>query len=771
MEKIEKTGAAMTPEQKRLLVGELLRRKAGRHKTAPTSFEQGRLWFLNQLTPGSGLYNVPFAQRLTGTLDEGALERSFREIVARHESLRTAFATVEGEPVQVIAPDVPFSMCVVDLRRLDARANSAEAERLAVEVLTLPFDLKRAPLFRVALVRLAEQESLLLLTMHHIVSDGWSLGLLLRELSSLYSSFAAGRPPSLPPLPIQYADYAAWQRRALSGPALEAELAFWRSQLDSLPAALALPSDRPRPPAASHRGSQLRFSLDPALTLALRALCRAHSATPFMALLASFAALLSRLSGRRDFCVGTPVANRALPESEPLIGLFINTLALRLRPEARAPFAALLGQVRRTSLDAFAHQGLPFAQVVEAVRPGRSLSHSPLFQVMFMLQNLPGGGPDPFAGLRMEPYEVGTGLAKFDLTLALSEAGGGLEGALEYALDLFEEATAARLLARWLVLLRAAVADPAVAVGRLPLLADSERREIEAANATGRQLAAGPTLLRRVARQAGLRPEAVAVECGARRLTYAELWRRSNALARRLRRRGVGAESLVGVLVGRSAELVVALLGVMKAGGAYVPLDGAHPAARLRLTCEDAGLRLVVGDGDWPEGLEVAAEVVGVGEGCGCASPCGCEAEADWAEAEAEQLAYVIYTSGSTGTPKGVAVTRRSLDNFLRSMEERPGLRREDVVLAVTTVSFDIAALELWLPLAVGGRVVLARREEAGDGERLLGLVEGGGCTVVQATPATWRLLLAAGWGAAGRGGAGVRALCGGEALGVGLAG
>jgi amino acid adenylation domain-containing protein len=738
----------------------------------PLSFAQQRLWILDRLEPGKPIYNVPAAVRLeTGDaeLDLAALELALAEIVARHEALRTTFVRRGGEPVQRIERQVPVRLGLHDLRAAGERA-----ARLALDEARAPFDLELGPLFRFTLLRLPEEERLLV-TFHHIVADGWSIDLFLRELAALYDAFAAGRPSPLAPLPVQYGDHAAWLRQALAGEDLERLLGFWRGALAGAPQVLDLPADRPRPPAPSYRGGRRYLRLAPAASEALAELGRGAGASPFMVTLAAFLVLLSRLSGARDLLVGTPVAGRGRSEVEELIGFFVNTLVVRGDLAGDPGFRELLARVREAALDAFVYGDLPFERLVEELEPERDLAYNPLFQVMFSFQSS-GLAPEPAAvgagGLRPVLRSSYNDTARVDLALTLWPDRGGLAGFVEYAADLFDPATAARLAGWYEALVEALLAAPERPVRDLPFLSRGERQQLLVEwSDTARAVPAGASLHGLFEARARATPEAPAVTAADGELSYRELDQRSALLAARLRRAGVGAETLVGVCVERSTRLPVALLGVLRAGGAYVPLDPAFPAERLALMVEDAGLGAVVTeealvgrlpeaarsrtlirlDADWPE--IAAAALDGPAEPAEPIAP--------------ERLAYVLFTSGSTGRPKGVQVSHGAAVNFLLAMAERPGLAAGESLLAVTTLSFDIALLELFLPLAVSGRVVIAPAEAVRDGAALAALIAAVKPAALQATPATWRLLAELGErpGDGWSGPPPAKALCGGEAL------
>jgi len=741
----------------------LVRLPRSEGEAVPLSFSQQRMWILDQLDPESFAYNLASAIRLHGNLEIAAFGAAIDEIVRRHEALRTVFATSEeGEPRQVILPAARQPLPLVDLAGLPAPERTAEATRLAAADALRPFDLARGPLMRNTLLRLAEGEHALLIAMHHAVTDGWSIGIFTRELTALYAAFAAGEPSPLPELPLQYADFAVWQRRWLAGEVLEDQLRYWRGHLAGAPPVLELPADRPRPAVQSHRGGRRWLTLPAELAARLSAESRRLEVTPFMALLATFGALLRRYSGEEDLVIGTPIANRSRHELEELIGFFANTLALRVNAGGDPAFADLARRVREAALGAYAHQEIPFERLVDELQPERSLDHSPVFQVMFILQNAPPARLE-LGDLTFSPLEVEEGKAQFDLSLAVMEVGGEMAARLEYGSDLFDAATAERILGHFGALLAAALAAPRQRLSGLSLLSEAERRELLV---TWNDTAADypdeltvPELFEAAARRA---PEAVAVSQGDRRLTYGELDERSTRLARRLVDLGVGPEVRVGLCMARTPDLLVALMAVLKAGGAYVPLDPSHPRERLGWILEDAKAPVLLADAASLDSLPAHGAAV-----IDPAAEAGSGEAAPWVRrALPENLAYVIYTSGSTGRPKGVAVRHRGVVNYLSSMARRPGLEAADAVLALTTLSFDIHVTELLLPLSVGARIELVDRETAADPERLAAAVESGGVTVMQATPATWTLLLEGGW----QGRPGLRVLAGGEALPASLA-
>src|SRR2546429_8427072 len=631
--------------------------------SAPLSFAQQRLWFIDQLEPQSALYNIPLALRLTGTVHLSALQQAFNEIIRRHEVLRTTFASIDGEPLQVISPILPLSLPVIDLSHPAADERETEARRLSSHEAQQPFDLAHGPLFRIQLLRLSPTEHILLCTMHHIVSDGWSMGILIREVAALYEAFPQDQPSPLPELAIQYADYALWQREWLSGEVLELQLSYWRAQLAGAPAVLELPTDRPRPAVQSFRGSAHQIQLSAELTEDLRKLSRQEGVTLFMTLLSAFSLLLSRMSGQEDIVVGTPIANRTRMETESLIGFFVNTLVLRTKIEARESFRELMRRVREVTLGAYSHQEVPFEKLVEELQPERDLSHSPLFQVMLVLQNAPR------EALRLGELELRvTGAsnetAKFDLTLELAESRGGLTGTIEYSTDLFDGETIERLSNHFQTLLEAIVREPEQTVSELELLTSAERAQLIVEwNQTAGEDPAEQCLHELFEAQVARTPEAVAVVYQEQQVTYAELNARANQLAHYLQNLGVGPEVLVGICVERSVEMVVGLLGILKAGGAYLPLDPEYPPERLSFMIEDAQVSVLLTQQRLLASLPSHETRV-------------CCLDRDREEISQERevniasgvlgknLAYLIYTSGSTGKPKGVMVCHTNVVNF-----------------------------------------------------------------------------------------------------------
>jgi amino acid adenylation domain-containing protein len=749
-------------------------RIAPRDRPIPLSFPQERVWFLNRLTAGGNIaYNFQFTLWLQGDLDVGAFRAATEEIVRRHEVLRTSFPDVDGRPVQVIHPTMAVDMPLIDLVALPEEIRKEESERLVFKSTQVAFDIARIPLLRWRLLRLDADLHMLIQVEHHFVHDGWSFGVLLREMKALYAAFAAGQPSPLPALPIQYADFAAWQRGWMEGPVMDKIMAYWRQKLAGATTFLELPTDRPRLARGSFKGDITIFPVPPKLYDSLRKFGRAQGFTLYMTMLSGFFALLSRYTGQEDILLGTNNANRRAKETETLLGMIVNSLVIRGDMTGDPDFRAMLGRVRETSLENYVYQDTPFERLVQEIRPERQLGRNPLFQVMFNFHD--AAIPDlEFGGLKGVFLVRGNRSAKMDMNVIMvprAEQRVGLQASAadlhavfhwEYNSDLFDFTTILRMIDHFQTLLAGAVANPNLRLSELPLLTEAERRQtLIDWNDTAEPEPAAACLHELFEATRRRTPDAVAVSCEGRSLTYDELDARAETLAARLRGLGVGPEVLVGVSLQRSLDLPAALLAVLKAGGAYVPLDPSYPQERLAFVLADGQVAVLITERALRENLPAsAAQVVEIEEAY---AP---TAAFTGLAATAENAAYVIYTSGSTGRPKGVEVRHRGAVNFLGSMARRPGLAASDVLLAVTTVSFDIAVLEIFLPLAVGARVELAGRDVAADGARLAALIESSGATAMQATPATWKLLLEAGW----PGKPGLKALCGGEGLPADLA-
>ena len=740
-------------------------KKITRDVKIPLSFAQQRLWFLNQLEGDSVTYNIPVALRLSGPLHVEALEQTIKEIVQRHEILRTTFPTINGTPVQLIDPTLSVRLSIVDLQSQPEAIQFSEMQRLATEESRFQFDLAQGPLMRVTLLILRKESHVLLLTMHHIISDGWSMGVLTGEFSTLYASFSKGEPSPLPELTIQYADFAYWQRQWLHGETFETQLNYWQKQLAGAPPMLKLPTDRSRPPVQTFKGCIEYFELPTDLTKKLKNLSQKSGATLFMALLTAFAILLSRYSGQEDISVGSPIANRHHQEIKPLIGFFANTILLRVDLQGNPSFQELLGRVRQVALEAYAHQDLPFEQLVEALQPERNLSHNPLFQVMFIMQNASIENLE-LPGLTVTDLELDRVTAKFDLTLSITETESRLKGSWEYNSDLFEAATIRRMINHLGTLLEGIVANPQQLVSELPLLMAAERHQLLFEwNKTQTEYPKDKSIHQLFEAQVKRTPDAVAVIFEDQQLTYWELNSQANQLANYLQALGVGPEVLTGIYVERSLELLLGLLAILKAGGAYVPLDLTYPNERIEYMLADAEVRVLLTQEKLRNNLpSYQGQVICL--------------DANWqsitqenkqnpvSSVEPDKLAYTIYTSGSTGKPKGVQITHQGVVNFLTAINQELNLTERDILLAVTTICFDIAVLELYLPLMVGAKIVLASSADVVDGEQLSKKIEQDRVTVMQATPAGWRLLLSVGWQPTSK----LKILCGGEALSLALA-
>ena len=668
----------------------------------PLSFAQQRLWFLDQLHPGDASYNIPTALRLRGALDVERMRRAFDEVVRRHQALRTAFVASDGQPTQIVHPATTWALPVVDLASTPAAEREAEVQRLGAEDARLSFDLASGQPLRTTLLRLAEEEHVLLLSMHHIVSDGWSIGVLVEELLTLYVAFSVGDTSPLPELPIQYVDFAAWQRQWLSGERLDAQLRYWTTRLAGAPL-LELPTDRARPATSSLQGGFHEVNLAEDLAQRLLGLAREKKATPFMALLAGLLALLHRYTGQTDLCIGVPVANRNRAEIEPLIGFFVNTLVLRVDASGNPRFADLLGRTRDAALEAFAHQDLPFERLIDALGGERGGERASLVRVMFALQNAPMRVVN-LPGLVIERLPAETGTAKFDLTITLAEDGHGITGGIEYSADVFDAETIARFSAHLDVLLRAAVADPDARIGDLLLIGDEERQKLEAWNETSRSFPRESTIHEVFRAQARRTPEAIAVRYGDRTLSYAELDRRSDGLARHLVTLGAGPDVRVGLCLERSEGLVVAVLGILKAGSAYVPLDVEYPRDRIALMLEDAGVQVLITETSMQARLPLYAGKL-VRLDAGGAELAQAALDTPLPSVASGHLAYVIYTSGSTGRPKGIGVEHRAVLRLVMNTDFID-LGPPDRVAQVSNTSFDAATFELWGALLSGATLV-----------------------------------------------------------------
>jgi amino acid adenylation domain-containing protein/FkbH-like protein len=718
-------------------------RHVDRSQRLPLSWSQQLLWFTDRLEGGSVAYHIPLAIRLHGDLDCRALQAALDALLSRHEALRTVFMEADGEPVQRIVTDGTFALQTVDLCALEIEVRAAAVHEQLQDEVAAPFDLSSGPLVRGRLLRLSCDEHVLSITMHHIVSDGWSIGVLIGELAVLYAACRESRPDPLAPLPIQYVDYAYWQRQWLNDSQLQGHLAYWREHLDGAPELLELPTDRPRPRSQSHRGGVVDMSFGAPLTSALKRFSRRHHLTLAMTLYAAWLIVLARLSGQDDLVVGMPVANRRRVELETLIGFFVNMLAVRIRLERDAPIADLLNRVKEAMLGAYAHQEVPFERVVQALRPTRSLSHSPIFQVMFVLQNAPRGTMQ-LPGLTLTEEEVPLATSQFDLAISLREATDRIIGTLHYSSDLFDKRTIERWAGYLMQVLNAMVRDPQIATSRIALLGDPERQQIlQSFNETHAAYPCDRLIHELIEAQVERTPNATAILYQGKSVSYAELNARANQLARHLLQHAVGRDQLVGICVERGLEMVVGLLGILKAGAAYLPIDPAYPAARLRYLLDDAAPRIVLTqaglasvlpqgsaglvllDRDWPliaanDASNVNAEISG---------------------ARPHSLAYVIYTSGSTGQPKGVTITHANVVNHNLFACSEFGLAARDRVLQFATVCFDASVEEIFPILMVGGTLVLQMRTTPSAAE-LSEQVLRDGVTVLDLPTAYWQAWL-----------------------------
>ncbi|HEY3706463.1 MAG TPA: amino acid adenylation domain-containing protein [Terracidiphilus sp.] len=731
---------------------------------APLSYSQQPLWFLHRMNPASSAYNIVDVVRLEGSYNPEALKRAAKELLRRHEVLRTWFSENDGRPVQVVSPELELEVPELDWMSLSQPQREQAWSDLVQKQGRKPFDLSKLPLLRMTVAHCTPREHRLLITIHHIIADEWSMEIIQKELRQLYHAFSQRQPSPLETLPIQYADFARWQRDWLQGQALEDQLSYWKQELAAAPFVLDLPTDKPRPAVQSFCGSTEMFTIPQELLRRLKEVGRQEQTTLFMTMEATFAAFLHRYTNQDDILIGTPVANRRQRETEGLVGYFLNSVVLRSRFTNNLNFRTLLRQVREKSLGAYAHADAPFEQLVAELAPQRDASRSPLFQVMFVLHDTPGVSEVSKASSN---HRLQNGTSKFDLTLTLSESAGNLDAVIEYSTDLFTADAIRRMCSHYCTLLSELMRDPDESISTLALLTQAERRMLLVDwNDTALEYPKSLCLHELLQQTADRGPERTALVVNDQNVTYGELFQRANQLAFHLRALGVGPDVLVGVMVERSVDMVVALLGILQAGGAYIPLDPAFPISRLAHMVEDSGMKVLLTHRDLCETLSALPPVV-------------VRLDSDWSEIEKsttigglpgvgpECPAYVLYTSGSTGKPKGVAIPHSAIVNFLCSMRRAPGFSEADTLLAVTTLSFDIAGLELYLPLLCGGRVVIADAADTHDPYRLMELIRESKCTVMQATPATFRALLHAGWSGAPN----LTLLCGGEPMPSDLAG
>ncbi|MCC5602612.1 non-ribosomal peptide synthetase [Nostoc favosum] len=713
---------------------------ADRHTALPLSFAQQRLWFLEQLQPGSATYNIPTAVRLTGSLNITVLARSLNEIVRRHEVLRTQFPTIDGNPLLTIQPNVEVLVPVVNLQALNPLEQNDEVRSLFIQEARQPFDLATDLLLRVKLLHLGVDEYVVLFTMHHIVFDGWSMDILVRELATLYSAFAANQPSPLPELAIQYVDFAVWQRQWLQGEVLETQIAYWRQQLGGILPVLQLPTDYPRSRVQTFLGAIESFSLSPNLSTAIASLASSAGVTPFIILLTAYKVLLHRYTGQTDLLVGTPVANRHRRETEELIGFFVNTLVLRTNLTGNPTFRELLQQVRETTWQAYDHQDIPFEKLVEVLQPERDLSFNPLFQVKFRLENAPIEKLQ-LPGLTLTPIQRTEASAKLDLSLDMYETSEGLVGAFEYNQGLFTPQTIARMVEHFQTILAGIVSNPEQRISELPLLTESERQQMLVDwNQTCVEYQSNCTFHQLFEAQVEKTPEAIALIFENHSLTYRELNQQSNQVAHYLKQRGVQPEVIVGLCVERSPQMIIGLLGILKAGGAYLPLDPAYPPERLAYMLADSQvpILLTVEEGRG-ERLSPNYEVICLDTDWEVMSQCNTDNPE--CQVTPANLAYLIYTSGSTGTPKGVLIPHSGLTNLTEHKINVCDVHPGDCVLQFFSLSFDASIPEIIMGLGCGAKLCLAKSESLLPGAGLLQLLRDNAVTHITITPSALSLL------------------------------
>jgi amino acid adenylation domain-containing protein len=734
--------------------------RISRQQGMPLGYVQQRMWLLDRMDPDSTASNLPGSWRLHGTLDVAAFRAALTEVVRRHEVLRTRIAWDGHAPLQYAEAELIPDLPVIDLTGLADDARHAELLRRFEEDRARVFDLQQAPLFRARLYRMRHDEHVFFFMPHHVIWDGWSFDILLSELSTLYDAFSRGKPSPLPELRVQYADYASWHRDWMGSDDVARQREFWRERLKKPLPVLELPTLLPRPAVMSQTGRRSLLPLDASLVDRLRTLGREEGATLFMVLLAAYKAFLRRYTGQRDIIVGAPVQDRIHVDAERMIGVFVNTLVLRTTVDDQRSFRELLCEVRDGCVAAYDNQSVPFDQLVEDLQPERSLSHTPIYQTLFTFQETTDR-PTRFGDLTVSQLHVPTHSAPTDVLYGVMASERATLGLFDFNADLFDQAAAERFTAGYRTLLESAVRAADAPLATLDLVPPAERHLVlDEFNATARSLPALRTIDTLIAGQVERHGDRTAVEDAQTRWSYAELDARATQIAAQLRAAGVGQGELVGICLERSVDLVAAVLAVWKAGGAYVPLDPEYPADRTAYVLSDSGARCVVSSSTLRAGLPAHVAIVSVDDGLVVTPAVTPDARTPSRVAESG-LAYVIYTSGSTGQPKGVAIPHAALINFCSGMVDRPGFLESDSILAVTTLSFDISLLELVLPLTVGARIVVASANDARDPDRLVALLATHRPSVMQATPATWRALLDAGWSGARD----MRALCGGEAL------
>ena len=764
---------AMTPdllaaiEKLKPAIVDLLKRRAvmpkresvtrlGDDDEIPLSFNQQRLWFLDQLNSKQCGYVMIRGYRVNGPINSSIVEQAIQGVVSRHRILTTQIRIENEVPLQVVTESPSIHVHTAQIEGVSDDEWAIEIERWAGKVGRQPFDIAEEPLIRAYLLSRTESDHALLLTMHHIAADDWSWTIFMDEFATCYAAFSQGTEPALSALPISYADYAAHQRASLESEKVQRQVEYWKQKLGGTLPTLNFPLDNPRPQQQTDSGARANFAISLHDRESLKRLAVREGATLFMALMAVFKILLHRYTSQEDIIVGTPIANRNLVEISPLIGFFANTLIIRSSVQGDKSFLELLRDVRTSCLEAYENQDVPFEHIVEVINPPRVVSRPPIFDVQFALRNVPRKKIN-IPGLQLEEIDLDPRTSKFDLFFFLREEGDQLSVSIEYNTDLFLNTTIERIGRAYLQLVENVVDFATRPIAQIPMLREADRQlQLKTWNDTARNYSLDMTLHGLIEQQASATPDAIAVQFGDGRLTYGELDARAEALAVRLIGNGISVGDFVGVLMDRSEHLVVALLGVLKTGAAYVPLDPHYPEDRIAFILESAGVAaLVTDDSQRSSAEELHSKVVNCGEDLDSSAAARLQLDG------IPSLAYVIYTSGSTGKPKGVAVTHRNVVNFLNSMAETPGIEKNDTLLAVTTLSFDISILELFLPLFQGATVYVATRDDAMDASALAQIIDTHGVTVMQATPATWEMLLAGGWSGSSR----LKALCGGEAF------
>ncbi|HEV2707208.1 MAG TPA: amino acid adenylation domain-containing protein [Pyrinomonadaceae bacterium] len=745
---------ALSPQQRALFEARL--KKKGLHAPAaqtipriertasnlyPPSIDQERLWFIDQLQPGNTAYNIFTASRLRGPLDVSAMRRAANELLRRHEVLRTTFKVVEGQPMQFIAPTLELSMTPVDLGSLPEAEREAEALRLVIEDVSAPFDLEQGPLVRAGLLRLHELDHVFYLNMHHSITDRWSAAVIEQEIGALYYAFLQGQPSPLPELPIQFVDYAVWQRERMRGEIYQEQLAYWKKQLEGAPFVLELPADSPRPAIQTFRGARVYFHLSHSLLEALRELSRVEGVTMYMTLMAAYKLLLYRYTGQEDMLVGCSIANRDRPETQNLVGFLLNLLVLRTDMSGNPTFRELLARERETALGAYAHQDLPFGKLVQELRPRQDPSRNPIAQAAFIYLDFPELTTMESMGLKVTPLVIDNGASRFDLTLALTETSDGFDGSFEYIEGLYARPRIERMAKHLETLLLHIVANPDQRIRELPLLTPQERHQLLSDfNNTQHELPPTRTIHQLFEAQVERTPDAPALEFAGTSLTYRELNNRANRLAQHLRALGVRPEVRVGLLMERSAEQIIGLLGVLKAGGAYVPVEAKTPRERIRYVLADAGVRVLVTHGELTEGLVAEdVSVVEIDKLDGAGGDAKREAVA-W-EVDGDNAAYVIYTSGSTGQPKGVVVSHANLVNtMLAPFSPKP----EPITASLLLMSyaFDGSILSIFTALTQGAKLLVPREGQQADPTQVARLIAESDISTIFTVPSFYELLL-----------------------------